>query len=436
MKTITLFFFGIIISMNSFSQVGFYNNNMSSSIGDFLMPENLTTPEHLAPNGTVFPVDFGIWAFNNGLSPNTAVTASVNVIYNGSSVYSQTSAPLNFNAVDSSFVDTQYFDLGTFSPLSWPIGTYSVTYTINNIGDQYLLDNTFNFEFKITEGYLGSYSKSRTDVNIKPIHTISTEPNQMDNYDSWEQCITYRTLPSSYLTYFKGLTFSCAPVDTSMVNEIVEIRAYLWNDVFTNISTPPTFTNMVLIDSMQHVFVNHSEDGQNIDVNFNNWGIMSFDNQRYLFCVHINCCNKISLGYDNDINYKATVKNYLQPISPIYMIGSGGWSLNGFGLDLIPAITLNFDFPEGVKATLNREETIPYPNPIANLLTVPIRKSVLGNVLVEVFDLAGKLVLSENKTIGNEPLKVNVASIQNGAYVFKLTFANGTQDQFKISVNR
>ena len=57
-------------------------------------------------------------------------------------------------------------------------------------------------------------------------------------------------------------------------------------------------------------------------------------------------------------------------------------------------------------------------------------------MLVEVFDLTGKLVLTENNTIGDEALKINVASISNGAYLFKLTFANGTTDQFKISVNR
>jgi len=34
------------------------------------------------------------------------------------------------------------------------------------------------------------------------------------------------------------------------------------------------------------------------------------------------------------------------------------------------------------------------------------------------------------------PLQINVASIANGSYVFKTTFADGTQDSFKVSVNR
>ncbi|MBI2279996.1 MAG: hypothetical protein HYU68_04830 [Bacteroidetes bacterium] len=46
------------------------------------------------------------------------------------------------------------------------------------------------------------------------------------------------------------------------------------------------------------------------------------------------------------------------------------------------------------------------------------------------------MVISENQTIGKEQLKVNVASISNGAYVFNLTFADGSKDTFKVSVNR
>lgn len=92
--------------------------------------------------------------------------------------------------------------------------------------------------------------------------------------------------------------------------------------------------------------------------------------------------------------------------------------------------------PTGINRTIIKEKLLPFPNPTTNLLTIPIRKGITENVLVEVFDLAGKLVLSENKIIGNEPLKVNVASIKNGAYVFHLTFVDGTKEVLKISVNR
>ena len=71
-----------------------------------------------------------------------------------------------------------------------------------------------------------------------------------------------------------------------------------------------------------------------------------------------------------------------------------------------------------------------------DLLNIPVRKGIKGNVTVEVFDVAGKLVLTQNSVLGTEKLKINVASIANGSYVFTTTFADGSKDTFKVSVSR
>ncbi|MBI2279568.1 MAG: T9SS type A sorting domain-containing protein [Bacteroidetes bacterium] len=427
------------------TKVGFYANDMSSSMGDILMPENLATPQHLAPNGTVFPVDLGLYAYNIGTNSQTGVTATVTVVRqsNGSTVYSQTSLPLNFNGLDSTFVDTQYIDLGTYAPSFWVVDTYTVTYSLNPTIDDDMSDNTFVFEFKITDMNNGGYSKSRTDINEKPIHTKSFYIQSSIPEHEFEICIVYR-FPSSnnFCIEIDGLTFSCEPVGQTMTNQVVEIRRYEWNDIFTDLNTPPTFNNVQLVQSGSHIFADESENNQNIDVLFNPSQYVNIPpNQRYLFCVY-SAGDSLKIGFDDGINYKATVENYLQPIAPVYFADSwnsnlpSGWYVNGFGNDVTPAIAVNFSSCVGIEDNLNNTETIPYPNPTANLLTIPIQKNAVGNVLVEVFDLTGKLVLSENKTNGNEPLKINVASIKNGAYLFNLTFADGTKEVFKISVNR
>lgn len=94
------------------------------------------------------------------------------------------------------------------------------------------------------------------------------------------------------------------------------------------------------------------------------------------------------------------------------------------------------DIATNVNETTTISNFYPYPNPTTNLLTVPLRQHVVGNLKIEVFDVLGKVVLLENKTISNEALKVNVAAIRNGNYLFKLTFSDGTTDVFKVSVNR
>ncbi len=424
------------------TRTGYYSNNMSSSVGDFLMPENLATPQHLAPNGSVFLVDLGLYAYNTGTNAQTGVTATVTVVRqsNGSLVYNQTSLPLDFNALDSTFVDTQYIDLGTYAPSFWDIDTYMVTYTINATADDYLADNIFSYEFKITNFvHYGFYSKSRTDSNSKPIQTSYLNLGT-SVWDEFETCIVYRTyanFSNNWMLYIEGLSFSCISDGGLIANEVIEIKSYKWNDTFLNINTPATFNNLELLSSGFHFFVDESENGQNIDVIFDQ-PIFPEPNQRYLFCVY-NSDNALKVGFDQDIDYKSTVNNYLQPISPVRYIQSGSpddWYLEGFGYNKIPSITINFFGEVGLEKAFVESESYPYPNPTTNLLTVPVRKGVLGNVKVEVFDLTGKLVLSENQHIGNEPLKVNVASIKNGTYLFQLTFVDGTTDVFKISVNR
>ncbi len=428
------------------SKVALYNDDMGSTIADIVMPNELSIPSNIAVDGTNYPVDLGFWAFNYGTNGQTGVTATVNVVHEiDGNVYSNTSAPLNFAApnLTTLIVDTQYFDLGTFVPTTWGQGQYTITYTLNLPGDEDPADNTFEVDFRVTANAFG---KARTTPGNEPIATTAFSLNETTTqYDDWEACIVFR---SPVVTTFGGratsLTFSAAPVGTLMEGEILEARVYEWNDVFADVNTPPTFTSLNQVGSGFYFYGSADPDslGNKVmdfvdDVTGDPFVVLA-DNQRYLFCVY-NASDSLRLGYDSRIDYFATVNNYLQPVSPVKTLANGGadeWFRDGFGFDVTPAFTVNIDFPTSVNAVSNASTTVAYPNPAVNMLNVPVRKGVTGNVTVEIFDLAGKLVISENKTIGEGPLKVNVASISNGCYVFNLTFADGSQDTFKVSVNR
>lgn len=56
-------------------------------------------------------------------------------------------------------------------------------------------------------------------------------------------------------------------------------------------------------------------------------------------------------------------------------------------------------------------------------------------VIVELYDLTGKLLLSETYNT-NQSVKLNVATISNGTYLVKLKSSDKTIDSFKISINR
>jgi len=417
------------------TKVGLNANDLGSSAADIVMSHHQAIPSFLATNGTEFPLDLGLYVFNPGSNPQSGVTVSVDVTHNGSTVFTNTSTPMNFSAPVSVTVDTVYANLGTYSPSSWDVGKYNIKYSINLSNDEDTSDNVFNSSFTISSS---TFSKSRVDLNDEPISTTAYSLNETTTtYDDWEACLVFKNANASR-GVLNGMTLSCAPVNGVMANEIIEIRAYKWNDAFNNLSiSNPTFNSLQQLSEGLYYFADESQNGQNLFLPFDDPIILE-DNQKYLFCI-FNSSDELRLGYDVGMDYTATVDNYLQPIAPVKVKPNGQnnqWYWAGFGLDATPAITVNIDYLLGVEDAFLKNNLIPFPNPAVNLLTVPVRKGVKGNVVVEVFDLTGKLVLSEKNTLGNEPLRINVASISNGTYLFKLIFSDGTIDSFKVSVNR
>lgn len=423
------------------NKIGVFTNDMATSKANVVMPEALAIPSLIAQNGTEFPVDLGLWAQNLGSAPQNGVTATVDVTFNSSSVYSQTSTPLDFVAPVGLTVDEQYFDLGTFAPASWSEGTYTVTYTLNGTDDDNS-DNVVSFEFNITSFGSNVYAKSTTDFQDEPIASTAYSLNETTTqYDDWEACIVFQDPNASRFNFgANGMYFSAKPVNSLMSFEVLEVRAYEWNDAFVDItdSVNLTFNSINPVGDGLYFFPGNPD---SLDVHYAafDFPVNLIDNKRYLFCIY-NASDELRIGYSTLVDYTATINNYLQPISPVRTLPAGGsntWYRDGFGWDNVPATAVKFDFEVSINDNIVDENLItPYPNPAVNMLNVPVRKGVNGAVTVEVLDLTGKVVLSENKTIGESPLKINVASIANGAYMFNLTFADGSKDTFKVSVNR
>lgn len=425
------------------SKVGVNTNDIGANIADIVMPNDLSIPSNVAVDGTNYPVDLGIWSYNYGINAQNGVTATVTVTHEvDGQVYTNTAAPLNFASPNlTTFeVDTQYFALGTFAPATWSQGEYTIVYTLNLPGDEDPMDNTFSIKFRITSDV---FAKGRTDAGNQPIASTAYSLNETSTqYDDWEACIVFRSPVVATSTSgggdLLGMTFSSQPVNQIMSFEVLEVRAYEWNDVFTDMTGTITFNSLNQVADGLYFFPGTPDSLDNIYVPFAN-SIALANNQRYLFCIY-NASNELRIGFDSKIDFTSTINNYLQPICPVKSLPNAGaatWYRDGFGWDVTPAISATIDFPTSVNNTVVKEvAAVPYPNPTANMLNVPVRKGVKGAVTVEVLDLTGKVVLSENKTIGEGPLKINVASIANGAYMFSLTFADGSKDTFKVSVNR
>jgi hypothetical protein len=419
------------------------NDNIASNKSLILMTESSAMPWDLARNGTEYPIDLGLWIYNKGLSAQTGVTATVDIKYGGTTVHSNTSYTLSFAAPYTTYQDTQYVDLGTYAPILWNVGTYTITYTINNTGEQDTIDNQFTFEFKLTNNE-DIYAKCRLDGFNKPIHSAAyrLDENTGPAREYWDACIHFRNnYAGNRNTSASGVTLSCEPYEEStMTGNMISILAYEWNDGFIDIYSPPTYNLLNLLDTGSYSFIDNSFDSINIYIPFNN-PVLLQDNQRYLFCVR-NYEDSLKTSYDTDEkggrNYTTTMKHFKQPIAPLTVKVLGSpieHYFNGIGMGDIPAISVTMDIATSINE-LEEEKGVPYPNPVTNLLTIPVRKNIKGNVLIEIFDLTGKLVLSSTKRLADEALKINVSSLSHGSYIFQLTFSNGSKDSFKVSVNR
>lgn len=424
------------------TKIGLHSNDMGTGSSDVVMAQNYGNPIALSADSSEFNLDLGFWTYNQGTNAQTGVTASVDIEYMGSSIHSYTSGPIDFLAPAGIVVDTQFVDLGNFGKTPWSSGTYTITYTITPpVTDDDMADNVVVREFKVTGGNI--YSKSRLDASNNPIATSGKylwEGTTL--YDDFEACILFKDANASRLTA-SGLTYSCTPVGGTMAGELIAIRMYEWNDVFTDLTDPafpaaagPWTLNQV--GSATDFYLDESENGVNKYLPFTEAPIALVDDQRYLFCVY-SSSDSLQIGFDSKIDYYATVDNYLEYSGPVKTLPTGGsdqWFAAGFGFESSPSIGVHLDFPTNISEIKNEKEIIPYPNPVANLLTIPVRTKVNGVAQIEVFDMAGKLVLAKNAVIGTEKIQINVASIANGSYLFKTTFSDGSQDSFKIAVNR
>ncbi len=128
----------------------------------------------------------------------------------------------------------------------------------------------------------------------------------------------------------------------------------------------------------------------------------------------------------------------------IGVLNAGNYELICELVTITPPTTYDMDtiyftvqLTNGIQLMDNLDQRIKtHPNPANNWLTISVKSSGLGNVQLEAFNLAGKLVFSENQLLLNEVLKVNVSTLINGLYLFKLIFTDGTSEVFKVSENR
>ena len=70
-----------------------------------------------------------------------------------------------------------------------------------------------------------------------------------------------------------------------------------------------------------------------------------------------------------------------------------------------------------------------FPNPANDVLHVKLANSFSDNVLVEIFDLSGRLIVKETKKVSDNTLDIRTVSLKAGSYLYRISNHDGKYEQ-------
>ncbi len=416
------------------NKFGIFADDLGARRGDVLRARRFSNLAGLSQNATEFSVPVGSWVRNFGSAAQTGAQLKCTV-NNGTQIYADSAiVPGTLASGDSAWVS-----LSTFSQASYPVGQYTMEYTIslspNPDGEP--SDNLIDASFAISDSL---YSYGRLDAGGVPLSPAGFRSGNFST--DWEGCLAFDD-PNGSRASSLGMTISATTSSTdSLTNQFVEARVYQWDDVFTDIEDPNL--NFAILTQLDAAFFVYGSDLQDVPVFIPHaiGAIPLADNQRYLFCLN-SPSQIIFAGYDSQVDYSTTQDDgvsgangaHLQPSTP--GAADGTYFLNGFGLDVQVAASVQMSVVTSVDESANNNTSVvAFPNPASDELNIQVG-NINGAATIEVFDIAGKLVMSNAVTFGNnEVLKLDVSAISNGSYIGKMTFEDGTSTKFNVVVSK
>jgi hypothetical protein len=403
---------------------GHFANDIGLTVKDVLRADMNGTPSQIVQNDTEFTTTVGAVVRNFGFEDQTGITLTATVNH-GTEVYSETSAPFDLEAGDS----TELIELPDFSLPTYTPGTYTLTYTVdydNNADEEYDADNTLITNFKIQDTLL-SYSRLDPTTGL-PMSTIGTQP--ADNEGSYSSCIVFSNPNASRLGAM-GLYFGASiNAPDSLDGQEVLVSAFRWDNQFTDVEDPALAFDALteMFPSESYYFGANPTNGGQVYVPFPTQFVFE-DNQRYMFCVQT-FDMRIFFSYDEETNYDWNINQDLQPVHPIESNGDFRWA--GFVGGSVPSMAVRVFDASDLAINENVIETSVFPNPAKDVVTVKVDAS--GTAVLKVTDLAGRTVTTNDVTIANGQFTVNVADYNAGTYLFTLVYENGANSQFNVVV--
>jgi hypothetical protein len=406
------------------NNTGLYANNVGSYKANVGSANSYSIPVEFAQSSNDFSVPIGAWVFNFGsaVATNAIVTASID--REGTEVYNETSTGADIPVGDSLFVELpEYMENGAYE-----VGVYTITYTIvTDDSDEFPDDNTVTASFWINEE--GIYSKSTVDPETGPVAGNGIRPANSTEY---EWCVALESENAEALQ-ITGITFATLTNDIDLTGEAVQLAVYEWNDPIS--STAVTFDD--LNELTDNEFYDYTADLQNEFVSHTFAQPVELVNgQKYLACATI-FIDDMFVGVDAGLDYNVMYETYVDEVFfPVNDIGQSTWFPGGFGTDNVPAIIVNLESATGIAEDIEQLEVVPYPNPTTDNITIPMGAVINGDIVVEVYDVKGTLVLSETVCQKSDKLRMDVADLSSGLHTFTLRFEDDSTTSFRVVISR
>ena len=419
------------------NKTGLFANDLALRTEAALIPKKGFFPALLAQNETEFNFDLGARIYNPGNLPQGNISLRATVTNPaGNLVYDNSVSAMYIDINDSIDVAPgENFTLADFSLSTYPVGTYTLTYTasmmdlnMTNIVDEYASDNSISYSFTISDSI---YSAAKVDTaNGLPNAKIFYRPST--NNQTYSICSVISDPNASRLAveglYFAAVKGTAVPGDSLLTGEEISVYLYKWEDVFVDLNDP-SFGFGTLTEVAQAYYYYPSELGyETVFAPFNE-PIVLTDNDRYLACVQTVNTN-VYFGHDNT-NYTWNTDYYLQPICPNE--NDGTYYTNGFGLDIPNALGIKVMEPVTSANELTNVKILAYPNPAMNSITIALKAS--GKIALTVTDISGKIVLNSTELLLNEKAEIDISTLESGVYLLKIRTNDGQTSQINVVKN-
>ena len=419
------------------NKTGLFANDLALRTEAALIPKKGFFPALLAQNETEFNFNLGARIYNPGNLPQGNVSLRATVTNPaGNLVYDNSVSAMYIDINDSIDVAPgENFTLADFSLSTYPVGTYTLTYTasmmdlnMTNIVDEYASDNSISYSFTISDSI---YSAAKVDTaNGLPNAKIFYRPST--NNQTYSICSVISDPNASRLAveglYFAAVKGTAVPGDSLLTGEEISVYLYKWEDVFVDLNDP-SFGFGTLTEVAQAYYYYPSELGyETVFAPFNE-PIVLTDNDRYLACVQTVNTN-VYFGHDNT-NYTWNTDYYLQPICPNE--NDGAYYTNGFGLDIPNALGIKVMEPVTSANELTNIKILAYPNPAMNSITIALKAS--GKIALTVTDISGKIVLNSTELLLNEKAEIDISTLESGLYLLKIMTNDGQTSQINVVKN-